>query len=103
MHCLNGATGCALGSVAGSTTTCSSTAGLAGTGFDFTTPGECNSNSLMGGGTGWLTIQGNVVPGETITLRLAIWDVNDGFSDSTVLLDNFTWLPVNVVPGTFLQ
>jgi hypothetical protein len=41
--------------------------------------------------TGWLQTRANVVPGEEVTLRFAIWDAGDAVLDSTVLLDNFTW------------
>lgn len=70
---------------------------LQGTGFD----------TLGAGGTGWLTTRGNVVPGETITLRLAIWEQgtvstygSDHSYDSTVLLDGFKWLPKPAKAGT---
>jgi hypothetical protein len=41
--------------------------------------------------TGWLQTHANVVPGEDITLRFAVWDAGDSILDSTVLVDNFTW------------
>ena len=69
---------------------------LQGTGFD----------SFGSGGTGWLTTRGNVVPGETITLRLALWEQGsvsygpDHSWDSTVLLDGFKWLPKPAKAGT---
>ena len=69
-----------------------------GTGFDVFTP--------KNGGTGWLTTRGNVVPGETITLRLALWEQGtveygpDHSWDSTVLLDGFKWLPKPAKAGT---
>jgi hypothetical protein len=69
---------------------------LEGTGFD----------SWSSGGTGWLTTRGNVVPGETITLRLALWEQGevsygpDHSWDSTVLLDGFKWLPKPAKAGT---
>ena len=44
-----------------------------------------------GGGTTWLTNDAPVVPGETITLDLMIFDVSDHLIDSLVLLDNFRW------------
>ena len=75
---------------------------LQGTGFD-TLP------LFKAGGTGWLTTRGNVVPGETITLRLALWEqgtVNygpDHSYDSTVLLDGFKWLPKPAKAGTGQQ
>ncbi|MBP5405683.1 choice-of-anchor L domain-containing protein [bacterium] len=67
---------------------CVGTEELKGTGFD--------SN----GGTGWLTTRGNVVGGEIITLRLAIWDLGDHALDSLVLIDNFKWDVVEYTPGT---
>ena len=69
---------------------------LEGTGFD----------TFSSGGTGWLTTRGNVVPGETITLRLALWEQGsvsygpDHSWDSTVLLDGFKWLPKPAKAGT---
>jgi len=72
---------------------------LQGTGFDGMSAGS--------GGTGWLTTRGNVVPGETITLRLAIFEQGtvwtygpDHSYDSTVLLDGFKWLPKPAKAGT---
>ena len=50
---------------------------LAGTGFE------------PGAATSWLKTTFSVVPGETIGLRFAVWDVGDHILDSTVLLDNF--------------
>ncbi len=75
---------------------------LQGTGFD-TLP------QFKAGGTGWLTTRGNVVPGETITLRLALWEQGtvgygpDHSYDSTVLLDGFKWLPKPAKAGTGQQ
>ena len=59
----------------------SGTADLAGTGLD----------GVNGGGTTWLVTQAPVVPGETLTLDLVIFDVSDDAYDSLVLLDNFQW------------
>jgi len=69
-------------------TSCVGTEELQGTGFE--------SN----GGTGWLVTRGNVVPGEVITLRLAIWDLGDHALDSMVLIDNFKWEFEEYKPGT---
>ena len=69
-------------------TSCIGTEDLQGTGFE--------SN----GGTGWLTTRGNVVGGEIITLRLAIWDLTDHVLDSLVLIDNFKWDVAEYKPGT---
>jgi hypothetical protein len=98
-QCVDGHTGCASGSVAGTMTGCISTAGLAGTGMDDPDSGSCDSNSLVGGGTDWVAIRGNVVPDEVIMVRFAIWDTSDGTYDSLVLLDNFRWSTANVTPG----
>ena len=67
---------------------CKGTEELEGTGFE----GH--------GGTGWLTTRGNVVGGEVITLRLAIWDLSDHALDSLVLIDNFKWDAAEYKPGT---
>ena len=69
-------------------TSCTGTEELQGTGFE------------SHGGTGWLTTRGNVVGGEIITLRLAIWDLNDAQYDSLVLIDNFKWDVAEYTPGT---
>ena len=69
-------------------TSCIGTTDLQGTGFE--------SN----GGTGWLTTRGNVVGGEIIKLRLAIWDLGDHGWDSLVLIDNFKWDVAEYKPGT---
>ncbi len=42
--------------------------------------------------TGWLETLSPIVPGELLTLRLAVWDAGDGLLDSTVLLDNLRWV-----------
>jgi hypothetical protein len=53
---------------------------LAGTGFE------------THAGTGWLTTASPVVPGDTLTLRLGIYDAGDPLLGSSVLVDAFTWL-----------
>lgn len=97
--CENGATGCEFESVDGSISTCTGITELMGTGFDLQASG-CGSNDRVGGGTGWLATSGNVVPGEIITLRIAIWDTSDHRFDSVVLLDNFQWSVDASDPGT---
>jgi hypothetical protein len=107
-QCLNGPTGCGSGAVAGNTTTCAGTLDLSGTGYDqvnappafSSDPTGCGTSNLAGGGTGWLTTSGNVVPGEIIELRIMVWDTGDGFYDSTALLDNFVWNVNASNPGT---
>jgi len=69
---------------------------LSGTGFEK----KPSSNCLIGGGTYWLTTAGNVVPGQIVELRIAIWDVGDNVFDSLVLLDGFKWAPNATLPGT---
>jgi len=100
-QCVNGSTGC--DGTAGSITSCVGTANLTGTGFDDPAPGSCDGNSLNGGGTGWLTTTGNVVPGETITVRIAIWDTSDHAYDSLALIDAFTWSVDGAQPGTVIE
>ena len=107
-QCTNGATGCANDAVAGNITTCVGTAQLQGTGFQIANPpakfagdpGYCGSNNLLGGGTGWLAVRGNVEPGETMELRLVLWDTGDEWYDPVVLLDDFRWSVKSTVPGT---
>ena len=42
-------------------------------------------------GTGWLSTNAGVVPGEHITVAFAIFDLSDSILDSYVFLDNFQW------------
>jgi hypothetical protein len=108
--CKNGPTGCAEGSVAGTISSCGGTTELVGTGFDPTDPapayagdpGYCGTNNQVGGGTGWLVTSGNVVGGEIITLRVAIWDTSDGSYDSTAIIDKFEWSVDASTPGTVI-
>jgi hypothetical protein len=97
-QCVNGTLGCS-GTNTSTTTSCVSQAELAGTGFD--QPGvACDPNGIVGGGTGWLSTTGNVVAGEIITLRIAIWDTSDSAYDSLALVDNFQWKIDPTTPGT---
>jgi hypothetical protein len=107
--CQNGPTGCTSQATDGNITTCLSNAELANTGFDGTNPGGvqgqpgyCGVNNQVGGGTGWLTTSGNVVGGEVITLRIAIWDTSDHVLDSVVLIDKFEWSIDAAQPGTVI-
>jgi hypothetical protein len=97
-QCVNGETGCFGNS--STISTCTSTAQLVNTGFDDPAPGSCDNNSLLGGATGWLETTGNVVGGEIITLRIAMWDTSDHRLDSLVVLDNFSWSVDVADPGT---
>ncbi|MBM4359217.1 MAG: hypothetical protein FJ096_14025 [Deltaproteobacteria bacterium] len=106
-ECQNATTGCAHPSLPGSSSGCTGTSLLAGTGFDVVDappqsagdPSSCSGTSFAGGGTGWNVLRGNVLPGETVELRFVMWDVGDGFYDSLVLLDDFRWSTELVTPG----
>lgn len=81
------------------------TSELVGTGFD--TQDGLVVGDLFGeqelsshAATGWLSTTAAVVPGETIRLRFAIWDMLDEILDSTVLLDRFTWTLVEPTAPT---
>jgi len=98
-------TGCMGGTTA--TSTCSDGPGeLAGTGFAAVSPTPliyCGSKttgkaSTSGGATSWLTSQAPVQPGEVITIEFLIWDTGDNSYDSSVILDNFTWVPDPLPP-----
>jgi Putative metal-binding motif len=93
--CTNGPTGCTGQATDGTISTCTSNAELVNTGY-------CGTNNQVGGGTGWLTTSGNVVGGEVITLRIAIWDTSDHILDSVVLLDHFEWSIEASQPGTVI-
>ena len=99
-QCVNGQTGCS-GSP-GTISTCVGTDDLMGTGFDDSAPYSCDTSSLEGGATGWLTTSGNVTPGETIKLRIAIWDTSDHAYDSLALVDGFQWSVDSTQPGTVI-
>ena len=69
---------------------------LAGTGLD----SGCGQTGMQScGATGWLKVRGNIIPGETFKLRMALWDTNDHVLESLVLLDNFTWYESAQKPG----
>ncbi len=110
-QCKNGPTGCTTESNPGNQTTCTGIGELTGTGFDVANPpspsplisGWCGSSNFAGGGTGWLETRGNVAGGETITLRIAIWDTSDPIYDSLVLVDNFQWSVDAAEPGTVID
>jgi len=99
-QCVNGETGCF--GQSNTISTCVGTNQLTGTGFDLPAPGSCDTDSLLGGATGWLETSGNVVGGEIITLRIAMWDTSDHRLDSLVVLDNFSWSVDASDPGTVI-
>ena len=101
-QCMNGNVGC-FGPQPGTISTCTDSAFLPGTGFD-AVDGACGTpGQFSGGGTGWLTTSGNVVGGELMTLRMAIWDTSDSLFDSTVLIDDFQWSVEAAEPGTVIE
>jgi hypothetical protein len=58
------------------------TAALTGTGFE------------SHGSTAWLrTSNLPVTAGDTLRITFMIWDTGDGYGDSSLLLDNFSWIP----------
>ncbi len=63
-------------------------------------PNGTKDQSVNGGSTGWLTSQAPVQAGETFTLELYIWDTGDAVLDSSVLIDNFTWVEGAVATTT---
>ncbi|NJK33344.1 MAG: hypothetical protein HC927_13610 [Deltaproteobacteria bacterium] len=77
---------------------CVGTNEVLGTGFD-TNASACGHFGHTGGGTGWLTMSGNVTPGETMEIRFVIWDTGDQAWDSLVLLDDFQWSVQASQPG----
>jgi hypothetical protein len=99
-QCTNGNTGCS--GMPGTISTCVGTNLLAGTGFDDPNGGACDGNALEGGATGWLETRGNVVPGETITLRVAVWDTSDHSWDSLAVVDGFQWSTESTQAGTVI-
>ena len=111
-QCVNGPTGCGEGATAGTISSCTGVNELVGTGLDATNPppnpqfpiepGSCGANNRAGGGTGWLVTTGNVQGGETITLRIAVWDTSDGLYDSTAIIDKFEWSVDAAEPGTVI-
>jgi len=60
---------------------------LEGTGFDGNPILDLSKHAA----TSWLQTRAEVVPGETITLRFAVWDTHDEQLDSTTLIDSFAW------------
>jgi hypothetical protein len=102
-QCLNGTGGCS-GAPGGTfqITSCLDDSQLPGTGFD-PIEGWCDAGQHAGGGTGWLTTSGNVVGGEIMTLRIAIWDTSDQAFDSTAIIDDFEWSVDAAEPGTVIE
>jgi hypothetical protein len=83
---------CAPTTVAGKTFTCPlGTGQLEGTGILGSFQYPDGTPYTRGGATGWLSSRADVVRGETLTLRFAVWDAGDNSLDTTALVDHFAW------------
>ncbi|HEY4238603.1 MAG TPA: MopE-related protein [Kofleriaceae bacterium] len=102
-QCESGQTGCDSILYGGheGTITCTGTDELAGTGLDTAGFDECNQSD-EGGGTGWLSTTGNVVGGEIIKLRIALWNTSDHALQSLAVIDGFQWSVEASDPGTVI-
>ena len=49
--------------------------------------------------TGWLTLTGPSMPGERMSIVVALFDLSDADRDSTLLLDNWRWHREGCDPG----
>ncbi len=98
--CQSGIVGCASNNIPESQYNgCTDATLLHGTGFDELDNGGCGAGKFVGGGTGWLTMTGNVEPGEVFTVKLAVWDSGGHIFDSLVLLDDWQWSLDATEPG----
>lgn len=99
-QCQGGTVGCKAGVPTSQYAGCKTTAELKGTGFDLPDADTCApGQTIAGGGTGWLTLRGNVAPGEVMEIRFAIWDTGGHIFDSLVLLDAWEWSLDAAQPG----
>jgi hypothetical protein len=90
----NALVGCAFNPLTTTRDTCSlGDNALLGTGFHDPGNFDCFQADSGGGSTDWLTTEAPVTPGETITIQFIIWDTGDQYYDSSVLLDDWQWLP----------
>lgn len=70
---------------------------LAGTGHEGFTgapcdyPGGSYPDCPRGAGTGWMTLRAPVVPGETVSIAVAVFDLGDNQRDTSIALDNWRW------------
>ena len=94
-ECTNGSIGCE--GMSTTINTCTGTSEIMGNGFS-QDDAECDGK--VGGATGWLVTRGNVTPGETMTLRIAVWDTSDDALQSLAVIDNFAWNGSAAPPGT---
>jgi Putative metal-binding motif len=88
-RCVAGQTGCS-GGPPGFNFCSGGKSELANTGYgDPSAP--CGQASSVGGGTGWLTTESPVLPGETVVVQFMVWDSSDAIFDSAAIFDNFRW------------
>ena len=73
--------------------------GLNNTGYEQ----DDGSGTPVGGGTGWLTTTSPIQPGETATLKFAVFDEGDAQYDSAIILDNFQWQLMPATAPTTVQ
>jgi hypothetical protein len=76
---------------------------IGGTAYDGATASPPSANDTVtstsnqlyvyGGGSGWLTTAVPVTGGETLQMRIIVFDTFDGLKDSAVLFDAFRWQP----------
>lgn len=75
---------------------------LVGTPYGANDPGCGGGHVYSGGATGWLTMHGNVVPGEVFTIKLFVFDAGEGGSglaDALVMIDDWRWQVEASAPG----
>ena len=75
---------------------------LIGTPYGANDPGCGGGHTYSGGATGWLTMSGNVEPGEVFVLKMFVFDAGEGGSglaDALVMLDNWRWELEASAPG----
>ena len=108
-QCVDGPIGCS--GTLSDYTGCVGVDQLMGTGFDaydstgafqpgcLDNAGTTSGHYYKGGATGWLTMSGNVEPGEVAEIRLAVWDAGGHLYDSLVILDNWRWGLDAAAPG----
>ncbi|HEY3494063.1 MAG TPA: choice-of-anchor L domain-containing protein, partial [Polyangiaceae bacterium] len=77
---------------------------LADTGFDqgesTCAAQQTDERDIGGASTGWLHTSVPVPAGKLITIRILLWDNGDPLLDSTVVIDNFQWSPMQLPLGT---
>ena len=68
---------------------------LEGTGYD-----GSDGTDPVGGATGWYVARGPLVPGETVTIAIAIFDMGDQILDTAALIDHWRWTCEGCDPTT---